>query len=66
MIDKPQTTEYQILTSFQSHDLENQVNEAIVDGWIPIGGMSMTSLQPEQAIVQNAFFYFSQAMVKHD
>jgi hypothetical protein len=41
-------SEYKILQSHNvddNHDLENKVNEAMKEGWVPIGGVSNDRMQ---------------------
>ena len=58
------TPEYQIITAYQSNDLENRINDEIKDGWTPLGGIVITSLSPVLVKKFEAYFYFAQAMVK--
>jgi Domain of unknown function (DUF1737) len=49
---------YDLLSSHSSTELLDQVNEALKQGWIPLGGVSATTLEGQP--------YFIQAMTHHE
>lgn len=54
---------YQILTATSPGDLEDYVNQAIQDGWQPLGGVSFS---PTTGMHTTAPYNYRQAMVKYE
>ena len=53
---------YLAIEALTIKDLNDQVNERILDGWKPIGGVSVSLSESEEY----RFFVVSQAMVTND
>lgn len=53
---------YLAIEALTIKDLNDQVNERILDGWKPIGGVSVSLSESEEY----QFFVVSQAMVTND
>lgn len=52
------TNEYSQNTDYLSQCHEQKINEMIKQGWYPLGGISVTT-------VQSSYFLYTQAMVKY-
>lgn len=53
---------YLAIEALTIKDLNDQVNERILDGWKPIGGVSVSLSESEE----HSWFVVSQAMVTND
>jgi len=52
--------EYKIVSSASLSDLENQVNALMRDGWVPLGGLSISVSES----IDYCYETFAQAMTK--